>query len=297
MRSALPRCLVVPLLLTASCSSFELEDSFIIMEEFGVDGPVSLEVACDVGSIEVGEDASLEGIEVRGTVRLTERDEEGALARFEQLGASIRRQPGGFIVAPTFEGGRRETERISLKVTVPDLGGVKLKTSNGSLAASGASGSVDAESSNGSIKLMDCRGGARLSTGNGAISLTGGAGDARGTTGNGSVKVVGFEGALNLETSNGDVEVSMADDARGTVQLRTSNGSIGLSVAHGWSGVIEASTNNGQVRFRDQDGMRQKGKASILAVGAGGARSITRTSNGSIEVEVRAPELMRGTRL
>ena len=88
-----------------------------------------------------------------------------------------------------------------------------------------------------------------------------------------------------------------ADDAKDAVQLRSSNGSIGLSVAHGWSGVIEASTNNGQVRFRDQDGMRQKGKASILAVGAGGSRSITRTSNGSIEVEVRAPELMRGPRL
>ena len=104
-------------------------------------------------------------------------------------------------------------------------------------------------------------------------------------------------GALDLETSNGGIGVSLADDAKDAVQLRSSNGSIGRSVAHGWSGVIEASTNNGQVRFRDQDGMRQKGKASILAVGAGGARSIMRTGNGSIEVEVRAPELMRGPRL
>ncbi len=297
MRSALRRCLVVPLLLTASCSSFELEDSFVITEEFGVDGPVSLEVACDVGSIEVGEDPSLEGIEVRGTVRLTERDEERALARFDQLGASIQRQPGGFTVAPTFEGGRRQSERISLKVTVPDLGGVQIRTSNGSLKASGASGSVEAESSNGSIELVDCQGGAQLSTANGAISLSRVSGGIRGTTGNGSVKVAGSVGALDLETSNGGIEVSLADDAKDAVQLRSSNGSIGLSVAHGWSGVIEASTNNGQVRFRDQDGMRQKGKASILAVGAGGSRSITRTSNGSIEVEVRAPELMRGPRL
>lgn len=297
MRSALRRCLVVPLLLTASCSSFELEDSFVITEEFGVDGPVSLEVACDVGSIEVGEDPSLEGIEVRGTVRLTERDEERALARFDQLGASIRRQPGGFVVAPTFEGGRRQSERISLKVTVPDLGSVQLKTSNGALTATGASGGVAAESSNGSIRLVDCRGDARLSTDNGAISLEGGSGDALGATGNGSVKVAGFNGSLQLETVNGDLEVSLADEATGAVQLRSGNGSINLSVAHGWSGVIEASTSNGQVRFRDQDGMRQKGKASILAVGAGGPRSITRTGNGSIEVEVRAPGLMRGPRL
>ncbi|GEM_PF-3295221 len=297
MRSALHRCLVVPLLITASCSTFELEDSFIVTEELALNGPVTLEVGCDVGSIEVGEDPSLEGIEVRGTVRLTGRDEEGALARFEQLGASIQRGADGYVVTPTFEGGRQKSERINLRVRVPDLGRVRLKTNNGSLVASDASDGVEADSSNGTIELIDCRGDVRLSTGNGPISLTGGSGAVRASTGNGLVRVTDFNGLLDLETSNGGVDVSLSDDAKGAVQLRSSNGSINLSVADGWSGVIEASTGNGQVRFRDQDGMRQKGKASILAVGAGGARSVARTGNGSIEVEVRPPGLPRGPRL
>ncbi len=297
MLSALRRCLLVPVLLAASCSTFELEDTFTVTEQLAPGRPVSLEVACDVGSIEVGEDPSLDGIEVRGMARLTARDEEGALARFEQLGASIQRRTDGLIVTPTFEGGRRESERISLRVTVPDLGAVQLKTSNGSLVVSAASGGVDAESSNGSIKLVDCRGGGRLSTGNGAISLEGGSGDVRGVTGSGRVEVVGFVGPLDLETSNGDIDVSLADEATDAVRLRSSNGSIDLSVSHDWSGVIEASTSNGQVRFCDQDGQRQKGKASILAVGAGGTRSIARTGNGSIEVEVRSPGSRGASRL
>ena len=290
MRLALLSCLAASLVLLASCSSFELEESFTLTQELGLDGPVALDVVCEVGSIEVGEDPALEGIEVRGLVKLTGRDEERARARFEQLGAD------GVTITPTFEGGRRPSERISLKVTVPDLGGVRLETRNGSLVASGARGGVRAGSSNGAIKLFDCVGEVQLSTRNGAISVEGGSGDIRGTTANGPVRVSGFNGPLELETSNGDITVSLAEDAREAVRLRSSNGDIDLSVADGWSGVIEASTSNGQVRFRDQDGQRQKGKASILAVGAGGARSVVRTGNGSIEVEVRSPDVLRSPR-
>ena len=296
MRLALLSCLAASLVLLASCSSFELEESFTLTQELGLDGPVALDVVCEVGSIEVGEDPALEGIEVRGLVKLTGRDEERARARFEQLGASIQRGADGVTITPIFEGGRRPSERISLKVTVPDLGGVRLETRNGSLVASGARGGVRAGSSNGAIKLFDCVGEVQLSTRNGAISVEGGSGDIRGTTANGPVRVSGFNGPLELETSNGDITVSLAEDAREAVRLRSSNGEIDLSVADGWSGVIEASTSNGQVRFRDQDGQRQKGKASILAVGAGGARSVVRTGNGSIEVEVRSPDVLRSPR-
>jgi len=82
MRLALLSCLAASLVLLASCSSFELEESFTLTQELGLDGPVALDVVCEVGSIEVGEDPALEGIEVRGLVKLTGRDEERARARF-----------------------------------------------------------------------------------------------------------------------------------------------------------------------------------------------------------------------
>lgn len=288
-RAASPALLLMAL--CASCASFELEETFTVAEPLDSKGPVSLSVALDVGSIEVASDPSLEGLEVRGMVRLKGRDEESARARFEELGVSVERGAGEITVAPTFAGGRRTSERMSLKVMVPSLDGVKLRTTNGSLVVSGATGSVEADTSNGSIKLVGCSGDGQLSTSNGSIRLDGSSGDVRGTTGNGSVRVLDHGGTLDLDTSNGDVDVSLAEGCAGTVRLRTGNGSIDLSVASDWSGVIEASTTNGQVRFRDEDGLRQKGTASILAVGAGGARSVARTSNGSIEVEVREPRL------
>ena len=288
MLLARPLISLCAVLLAASCASFELEEAFTLIEPLDLEGPVSLEVSAELGSISVAVDPSLAGIEVRGLARLEGRDEERVRARFEQLGASIHRGGGGLVIEPTFEGGRRESERINLAVTVPSLADVQLKTGHGALAISGAVGRVEADSGGGSIELLHCHGGAQLSTGDGAIRVEGGVGEVRGTTGNGDVTVSGHGGGLELETSNGDVAVSVPEGSTGVVRLQSGNGRIVLSVDRSWSGVVEASAPNGQVRFISADGLREKGPAAILALGEGGTRSVLRTRNGPIEVAVRS---------
>lgn len=277
------------LLLTASCASldFELEETRVLTEPLDGSGPVSLQVATDNGSIGVHEDPSVTGLEVRALVHVQAATEELARARLERVGVSIDQGAEGVAVEADWPGARRGNERVSLLVLVPALDGVRLRAGNGSLEVRGAAGPVVGETGNGRVLLEGCAGGARLATGNGSIELVRTSGEVVGATFNGPVQVVDHAGALDLESSNGSHEVSLASGAAGALQLRTGNGSIELSVAADWSGVVEASTGVGRVRFRGREGTREKGEAAILAVGAGGERSVLRTGNGSIEVVVR----------
>jgi DUF4097 and DUF4098 domain-containing protein YvlB len=171
------------------------------------------------------------------------------------------------------EGGREDNEGCSFDITLPDVRGVRLKTSNGTLSLAGATGS------------------AGLETSNGGVTVRGHDGDVDITTSNGAVTAEGLTGAAAIGTSNGSIKLGLAPAGAGPVSLRTSNGAVRLDVGSAFAGELSIETSNGSIRVpRGGPGVevRQHDDGSAkLSFGARGKPSRIRTSNGSVTVTRR----------
>ncbi len=141
---------------------------------------------------------------------------------------------------------------VDFDVMVPTATALNVQTSNGSVDASGISGSITLKSSNGSV------------------STNGGSGQVTLTTSNGSIQASNVSGQITLTTSNGSIE---ADNASGVMRVKTSNGSIKVSGAS-LSGDSTFETSDGSITF----------SGSLAPPDS----YFFRTSNGSIDVTLPA---------
>ncbi|MBU4334977.1 MAG: DUF4097 domain-containing protein [Actinobacteria bacterium] len=131
--------------------------------------------------------------------------------------------------------------RGDLAVVVPAHTRVVVRTSNGSVQASGLLADVEARTSNGSVDVTDVDGDVTAVSSNGSVRVSEVTGDGVLSSSSGSVEARDIGGSLEAQTSNGDVAVSTVG---GSARLEASSGSID---AAGVLGDVDARTDVGDV--------------------------------------------------
>lgn len=180
------------------------------------------------------------------------------------------REPDGTLVirAEWPDGGRRSSEGVSFKISLPSPSSTTASSSNGSLSFDGLAGPLSATTSNGSITLRNHRGDAALKTSNGSVTVSASA------------------GALTIATSNGAIKADLAPGAAGPIDLKTSNGSVTIALPASFAGEMSLSTSNGSIRTPEGCTVLEKSRnnAKIRFGAASTPASKVRTSNGSITI-------------
>lgn len=160
-------------------------------------------------------------------------------------------------------------EGCSFEIRLPDVKGVTLQSSNGSVTLSGSSGAANIKTSNGSVTISRHDGEVKVKTSNGSITGS------------------GVNGPASLDTSNGSVTLNLAPSFSGPVEIDTSNGAVTLGVGSGFAGELSVKTSNGAVSLPSGPGVKvaSKSKGSAkLSFGEGGKHSTITTSNASVTV-------------
>lgn len=185
---------------------------------------------------------------------------------------------------------RLDSEGCTFDIAAPGAFGVTIDTSNGAIRIAGLTGAAHLDTSNGSISVDGHDGAVKADTSNGRITLSDVTGDAHVDTSNGGIVIDNLHGVLVADTSNGPVKASLADDARGPVTVSTSNGGVTLTLGPAFVGQLSVATSNAGVRIGEGANVKVQasGKASaVIDVGAGGEKSVVRTSNGGVDVNFR----------
>jgi hypothetical protein len=183
---------------------------------------------------------------------------------------------------------RRNNDRASLEIIVPDVTGVRARTSNGAVTVTGASGFADLHTSNGVVTLSDHKGEARIETSNGKVFCTNISGDCRAHTSNGAMELREMHGEVDASTSNGAVVLVLAPGADGAFTVTSSNGAIRANLPAEWAGSVDTITSNGSIQIHGDDlNLRKHDKRHMtVSRGDSDSRSTLRTSNGGIVLEI-----------
>ncbi len=227
----------------------------------------SLSVESSNGAISVETDSSAKEVTVVAKVRARTQERLDATRVLAE-----RAEDGPLKIYVQWPDDRREgNEGCSFEITLPDVRGVTLRSSNGALSLKGAAGTAELRTSNGRITIREHDGDARLKSSNGAI-----VGEA-------------VSGSAVAETSNGKITFALTSASAGPVELESSNGAIELTVGHAFAGELTIKTSNGSLALPDSGAVkildRQK-RSATLAFGEGGKPSKIRTSNGSVTVKM-----------
>ncbi len=241
------------------------------------------------GAVEVVADPARQEVHVVArltTVGGTQEEADSRLAatevRLERLG------DGTLAVDVVFPEQRRGSEGCSLQITLPDVAGAAIKTSNGGITLRGLDGDAHAETGNGPIRIIDQSGVVTARTSNGRVEIANPGGEVDVKTSNGGVEVLGFTGPLSVRTSNGSVSCRGESTARGALTIQTSNGSVKLDLPASFAGRLAASTSNGTIRAGGP-GVSAQGdnRSKAVQIGDGGPEGVVSTSNGNVTVTVR----------
>lgn len=173
-----------------------------------------------------------------------------AQERFARITLEVSRDTDGtLVIEAVFPKPHRSGDGASIVVELPGASGATLKTSNGSVYASGLTGTLDIDTSNGAVEVFGHAGDADLNTSNGSITVDDHVGGLTADTSNGSVRITHVDGAVKAGTSNGAIAVTLHKGRRGPVNLDTSNGPITVRVGPGFAGAVSFDTSNGTIRF------------------------------------------------
>jgi hypothetical protein len=180
-----------------------------------------------------------------------------------KLTVSMPRQ--GTLEARSGDGSIR-AERLEGKIT--------LRTSDGSVTATGIKGEMDVESGDGSVTIEDADGAIRVSTGDGGIRSTG-----------------RFD-SLDVKSGDGSVTVRAepGSEMKSDWSLRTEDGSVALYLPDSFNGELDARTGDGVVRSEfEVQGARTEGRDRNRGelrgrLGTGGKLLRIRTGDGTISL-------------
>ncbi len=262
------------------------------------------------GSVDVVTDVSLGQVEVIAKLTCVGDTQEQAEQRLANSRVVVERDAEQALrISGEFDGAPRGGDGISVTVRVPNLDGVDVQTSNGSVTLVELAGRADVQTSNGKIRIESHTGEAKLVTSNGSIKVTDHAGAVDVHTSNGSVTadavagafkgkssngkgtLSGITGPVTFHTSNGGVTVDLPATNPGPIVVESSNGSITATIREAFTGELDITTSNGWITFEDH-----KGRATVknheknrfnVAFGDGEGRSKLHTSNAGVTVRVR----------
>ena len=181
---------------------------------------------------------------------------------------------------------RTSQENVSAEVRVPAGATLNLKSSNGTVQATGGTGGINVETSNGQIQIKDSKGSLKLNTRNGGIVVAGSTGRAELTTSNGPIDLQAEKAVVTARTSNGEVRFrgTLADGAH---TFATSNGRIALTLPADSQFKVDATTKLGGISTDFGPAVSSRvGRANLQAtVGDNPKATITlETQNGGIEI-------------
>jgi len=198
---------------------------------------------------------------------------EHAEARVGQVSIDAKIRDGKLYVRGIFPEPRFDGDRVDLSITMASITTAQLRSNNGRVSITGASGDVEIYTDNGRVAATGCTGALHVETDNGRIEVT------------------DHDGGVDLKTDNGKITVALSDACSDPFQLLTDNGSIRLSVGPAFHGEIKVETNNGSIKT---DGASARftriavndGRGNVR-IGEGGTRSAIKTDNGNITIQTR----------
>ncbi len=126
------------------------------------------------------------------------------------------------------------------------VGDALLKTSGGNVKLSSMEGALEVGTSGGSIILSDCHGDKNLRTSGGNLEVHTGRGDVEARTSGGSIDLEAVDGRVSARTSGGNVNIGLIGPNRGLV-AHTSGGSIRVYADENIQGDIYAKSSGGRV--------------------------------------------------
>jgi hypothetical protein len=164
---------------------------------------------------------------------------------------------------------------VHFEIRAPKATSVSIRTSGGSIEASGLAGTAEVHTAGGSISVEELTGSLKAHTSGGSITLEKIHGNATVETSGGSITATSIAGPLEAHTSGGHVEVS---DVSGDAILRTSGGSIKAANA---GGRVMAKTSGGSIEVSFARGNSKGGSLETAA----GSVEVTLDSSASLTVD------------
>lgn len=280
----------------------------------GLDGIASVAVETRNGQIEIKSDPAVSEADVRGTKIAGGKTKEEAEANAAEIQIVAKRdesRPDLLRIAAVFPLANNRQQGASFVLTLPPSLKLDLKTSNGSIAATGSQAGLQANTSNGAVRLTEVSGDTTAQTSNGAITARGVSGNARLTTSNGGIELeslragelyaqtsngriraqdIEVAGAVTFRSSNGSIDASLAKLAETPeVTVESSNASVHLEVPDNVKAVLSAHTSNAGVHT--ELGSAKTGDISAdsrhfrAAINGGGGKIDVHSSNGSVTIK------------
>jgi hypothetical protein len=222
------------------------EDAYRV-EEFPVNGMVSLEVQTSGGSISVV-GANENKVTVEMYVRKRGDIVKSGNADLDDFNIDIS-QDGNKVqaIAERTSSGINwgDNYSISFIVYTPEETRTRLHTSGGSVSARNLEGSQELRTSGGSVNVEGIRGQMVLKTSGGSISISDSQGDTEAHTSGGSINVDALSGNLVAKTSGGTISMKAME---GNVEAKTSGGSINADILAAGE-AIDLRTSGGSINI------------------------------------------------
>jgi DUF4097 and DUF4098 domain-containing protein YvlB len=287
----MPVLFALSVLASAACS-IELDAAQYVGKEdksFAVTGTADVSIKTFDGSIQV---TAWDKPEVAVTIERradNQSDADALKVKAEQTGSRIVLEA----LKPESEihVGWTHGRSVSFVVHVPKQSNLSAKSGDGSIQASGVSGTVDLASGDGSIKAADLTGQVGLHTGDGSVSAQNVSGALTIATGDGSVNVEGAPHSLKAHTGDGSIHVSVASTTSPEEdwEITTGDGSVSVTLPQGFNALLDAHTGDGTVNA-DDFGLKAHGddKNDLQGtLGSGGKTLRIRSGDGSISIARR----------
>jgi hypothetical protein len=258
-------------------------------ESWPVQGVAELELAVDVGRIEVHLDRSDEPevrVEVRhdpavgdmwaqglsGVINWIGQATGGPGAEAEDLAADAVRaaeiiwsEPGRRLVVRSSSELPLRLVPLVVTVTAPAGSRLAARTGAGDVSVTGRAGWAAVRTHSGDVDVAAVDGDADVTTGSGDLVLGEVAGRARLRTGSGSVRLASVGGATEIKAGSGDVALGSVS---GDLGVRTGSGELRIDDAK--AGRFDLTTGSGEIRVAVHPGVRAE---LDLTSGSGRARS------------------------
>jgi DUF4097 and DUF4098 domain-containing protein YvlB len=291
LRPATPVLFALSVLASAACS-IELDAAQYVGKEdksFAVTGTADVSIKTFDGSIQV---TAWDKPEVAVTIERradNQSDAEALKVKAEQTGGRIVLEA----LKPESEihVGWTHGRSVSFVVHVPKQSNLSAKSGDGSIQASGVTGTVDLASGDGSIRAVDLTGQVGLHTGDGSVSAQNVSGALTIATGDGSVTVEGAPHSLKAHTGDGSIHVAVASTTSPAEdwEITTGDGSVSVTLPQGFNALLDAHTGDGTVNA-DDFGLKAHGddKNDLQGtLGSGGKTLRIRSGDGSISIARR----------
>jgi DUF4097 and DUF4098 domain-containing protein YvlB len=177
---------------------------------------------------------------------------------------------------------------VSFVLHVPKQTDLTASSGDGSIDATGVTGTVQLRSGDGSIKAADLVGDVTVHTGDGSIDAQNVTGALDVSTGDGSVSISGAPKALKARTGDGAVNLKVASVGSPSEDwdISTGDGSVTVNLPTGFNAQLDAHTGDGSISA-DDFGLRPTGedKNNLQGtLGSGGRTLRIRSGDGSIHV-------------